>query len=291
MTTEAAQNTAGTTGRGAGGGTTAEDGGRRAPRAAAPIGGRRRVPRRVRERVILEVAARTFAERGYHAATMDEIAEAVGVSKQLVYNYVGSKEQLYLACFRQAGRTLQARLDEVADRADPPDVRLWHGILAFFSFVDDHRAAWSILYGPGAARDGGFAGEIARQRAQVATHLARLFAASRAAEGTIPPPRSGAAGDRGDKAAVAASRPAGAAAPQPGGAGAGAPAELPRGLEEIALALVGAGEVLATWWLAHPDVPKEKVALRLMNFAWLGLGDLLHGQAWRPPDTGTRPPA
>jgi AcrR family transcriptional regulator len=273
MTTEAAENTAGTaTGPGAGG-TTGEDGGRRAPRAAAPVGGRRRVPRRVRERVILEVAARTFAERGYHAATMDEIAEAVGVSKQLVYNYVGSKEQLYLACFRQAGRTLQARLDEVADRADPPDVRLWHGILAFFSFVDDHRAAWSILYGPGAARDGGFAGEIAHQRAQVATHLARLFAASRAAEGPVPRSRRG------------------AAAPRPGGAGAGAPAELPRGLEEIALALVGAGEVLATWWLAHPDVPKEKVALRLMNFAWLGLGDLLHGQAWRPPDGGTRPPA
>jgi AcrR family transcriptional regulator len=219
--------------------------------ATGPAGPRRRVPRSVRERVILEVAARTFAERGYHATTMDEIADSVGVSKQLVYNYVGSKEQLYLACYQEAGRTLQARLDETANRAEPPDLRLWRGILAFFTFVDEHREAWSILYGPGAAREVNFAGEIARQRAAVAGHLARLFAASRAAAG----------------------------AAQPDG-------QLPRGLEEVALALVGASEVLATWWLDHPEVPKEKAALRLMNFAWLGLGDLLHGQEWRPPRAG-----
>jgi len=243
---------------------TTETGGTSAtPRALAATadGPRRRVPRSVRERVILEVAARTFAQRGYHATTMDEIADAVGVSKQLVYNYVGSKEQLYLSCYREAGRTLQARLDQAADRAEPPDLRLWHGILAFYTFVDEHREAWSILYGPGAAREGGFAGEVARQRAAVASHLARLFAASRAAEGAPRPRRR-----------AAAEPPAEPASGEP-----------PPGLEEVALALVGAGEVLATWWLAHPEVPKEKVALRLMNFAWLGLGDLLHGQEWRPP--------
>jgi AcrR family transcriptional regulator len=233
---------------------TTQAGGNGAPTSTP----RRRVPRRVRERVILEVAARTFADRGYHATTMDEIADAVGVSKQLVYNYVGSKERLYLACYREAGRTLQARLDQAADRDEPPEERLWHGILAFFTFVDEHREAWSILYGPGAAREAGFAGEIARQRGAVAGQLARLFAASRAAEGGQP--ATSAHGE--------------------------APIPIPRGLEETALALVGAGEVLATWWLAHPEVPKEKVALRLMNFAWLGLGDLLHGEEWRPSPGG-----
>jgi AcrR family transcriptional regulator len=245
----------------------------RAP-AAPHDGPRRRVPRSVRERVILEVAARTFAERGYHATTMDEIADAVGVSKQLVYNYVGSKEQLYLACYREAGRTLQARLDQAADRAEPPDLRLWHGILAFFTFVDEHREAWSILYGPGAAREGGFAAEVARQRAAVASHLARLFAASRAAEGAPAKPSR--------RRAAAEPQPAEPPPDEP------PPDEPPPGLEEVALALVGAGEVLATWWLAHPEVPKEKVALRLMNFAWLGLGDLLHGHEWRPPAAGGR---
>ena len=59
--------------------------------------GSRGVPRAVREPQILEVAGRIFAARGYHAASMDEIAAAADVTKPLVYAYFGSKEGLYVA--------------------------------------------------------------------------------------------------------------------------------------------------------------------------------------------------
>src|SRR5687767_14290304 len=70
------------------------------------VAARRRVPRVERQQQMLDVAARVFAERGYHAASMDEIAAEVGVSKPMLYAYFDSKEGLYLACIDRAGQDL-----------------------------------------------------------------------------------------------------------------------------------------------------------------------------------------
>ena len=55
------------------------------------------MPRPVRERQMLEAAERAFADRGFHAASVDAIAEASGITKPMVYAYFGSKEGLYRA--------------------------------------------------------------------------------------------------------------------------------------------------------------------------------------------------
>jgi len=52
----------------------------------------------------------------------------------------------------------------------------------------------------------------------------------------------------------------------------------------IAHALTGATMAMAAWWLEHSDEPKELQALRLMNFAWMGFGDILEGRLWLPPE-------
>src|SRR6058998_775979 len=67
-----------------------------------PQRGRRKVPRAVRERQMLDVAGRVFALRGFHAASIEEIAEGAGISKPMIYSYFGSKEGLYLALVRRA---------------------------------------------------------------------------------------------------------------------------------------------------------------------------------------------
>ena len=54
----------------------------------------------------LSAAHELFAERGYAAVKMDEIAAAVGVTKPLLYNYFGNKERLYIACMERAGDSL-----------------------------------------------------------------------------------------------------------------------------------------------------------------------------------------
>ena len=50
--------------------------------------------------------------------------------------------------------------------------------------------------------------------------------------------------------------------------------------EALAHAFAGAGESLASWWLAHPGQPKEQIANVLMDIAQ---------SAPAPPDHGRRP--
>jgi hypothetical protein len=52
----------------------------------------------------------------------------------------------------------------------------------------------------------------------------------------------------------------------------------------LAEALVGAAESLAAWANATPGVSARQAAATLMNFAWAGLGNLMEGRPWSPPD-------
>ncbi len=54
-------------------------------------------------------------------------------------------------------------------------------------------------------------------------------------------------------------------------------------LEPLAHMLAGAGEALANWWLAHPELTPEAMATLEMNFAWLGLRALDGGERFTPP--------
>src|ERR687896_2169660 len=98
---------------------------------------RRKVPRHLRERQMLAVAERAFAAKGFHGASVDAIAEGVGVTKPMVYAYFGSKEGLYRACMARARERLFDTLRANVDPAAPPDEQLWKGLLAFFTFVRD----------------------------------------------------------------------------------------------------------------------------------------------------------
>src|SRR5437588_7256787 len=107
---------------------------------------RRRMPRFERERQMLEVAGRSFAARGFHAVSMDEIAKQAGISKPMLYHYFRSKEGLYVAYVRQEGSALLDGMRNAAPPGAPPAERLWEGTLAFFGYVDEHRPGWGLLY-------------------------------------------------------------------------------------------------------------------------------------------------
>jgi AcrR family transcriptional regulator len=208
----------------------------------------KRLPRAVRERQILDAAVEVFARHGFHAASMDEISEVAGISKPMLYAYLGSKEDLYVACLRREGERLTAAIDAGAAPAAPPDVQLWQGLRAFFGFVAEHANGWRVLHQPASAQGGLFAGELAALRGRVVGLVSRLLAR--------------AVGDGDAVSAAAATR---------------------RDADSLAVALVGAGESMADWWLAHPDEPVGAVASRLMNLAWMGFGDLVEGRMWVPP--------
>ena len=115
----------------------------------------------------LSVARALFAERGYAAVTMDEVAAEVGVTKPLLYNYFGNKEGLYAACMERAGDALSATIAASVAATSSPEEALRAGGQAFFAFLDSERAAWAVLFDETLPRAGEIAERVAAYRGQI----------------------------------------------------------------------------------------------------------------------------
>ena len=101
----------------------------------------------------LDVALELFAERGYRATTMDDIAEAAGVTKPLVYQHFSSKRALYLELVDSVAHELLAAVDRPPPRPTGPASRSSTGFAAYFQLVVTHEAAFRLLFGRDDADD------------------------------------------------------------------------------------------------------------------------------------------
>jgi len=118
---------------------------------------------------MLEMAGRVFAQHGFHEASMDEIAEAAGVSKPMLYSYFGSKEGLYFAYVNLAYNELITAIDQaVGDAAPDPERQLRAGIRAYYTYVGAHRDAFRVLF----REMGDPGGELAQQRHRLSRRMA-----------------------------------------------------------------------------------------------------------------------
>lgn len=111
--------------------------------AAHPHG---RVPRELRRRQVLAVAEELFVERGYSAASMDDLAARVGVSKPVIYDLVGSKDAVFEACVARVADLLAVQVASAVVEAGADETeRLRAGALAWFEFIESRRALWGAL--------------------------------------------------------------------------------------------------------------------------------------------------
>src|SRR5437773_2012086 len=138
---------------------------------------RTRLPRAERERQALDAARALFAERGFAAVTMDDVAAAVGVTKPLLYAYFGNKDRLYLACMAPAGDALVRTVIDAVAAADGPADALRLGLHAFFAFVDSDRDAWRVLYDETVPASGEVALRVAEYRERLTALVAEALLA------------------------------------------------------------------------------------------------------------------
>ena len=75
----------------------------------------RQKERILKRRAVLQAAVRMFNERGFHATSLDDVAASLGVTKPVIYHYLGNKDQVLFECVR-LGLT-QIREAAVAARA------------------------------------------------------------------------------------------------------------------------------------------------------------------------------
>jgi AcrR family transcriptional regulator len=151
--------------------------------------GTRGMPREQRELLILEVAGQVFARGGYHAASMDEIADSAGVSKPMVYAYFGSKEGLYLAYIARAGRDLQARLVGATAADGQPASLLRARITEFFAFVEEHDDGWRVLFGEVGSTQP-ITAQVAEIRERIADAIRSMIEAGSGSSPRYAPPMS-----------------------------------------------------------------------------------------------------
>lgn len=124
---------------------------RKAPPAPAPPAQREPSARRLsadeRRRQLLAVALGSFATRGYEATTMDEIADAAGVTKPLLYQHFTSKRALYVELVDSVTKDLLDAIGRATANAAGPRAQVEEGFGAFFRMVVTHETAFRLLYG------------------------------------------------------------------------------------------------------------------------------------------------
>lgn len=134
------------------------------------------MPRAERERQMIEVAEEIFAERGYQATSMDDVAERVGVSKPMIYEYFGSKEGLLVACIRAARAELLSATLASVEGVGSAEEALRHGLTAFFEFTDSHRRSWKLIQEEASVAGPSAVDEIEAVRQQQTEVMSTLFA-------------------------------------------------------------------------------------------------------------------
>jgi AcrR family transcriptional regulator len=104
------------------------------------------MPAPLRREAILSAAEEVFARSGYHGASLDDIAQAAGISKALIYEHFTSKRELHASLVNAHVEEIFRRLEANAETGTSGEERLRGGIDAFLSFVEEHREAWRALF-------------------------------------------------------------------------------------------------------------------------------------------------
>ncbi len=134
-----------------------------------------RLPAARRREQLLEVALHVFASRGFHQTSMNDVADAAGVTKPVLYQHFTSKRALYLELLELVSHRLMAVIDEATGSAGGPREQVENGLRAYFHFVVDSADEYRLMFGGGTRRDTEFAQEAARLERSIAEVIARLI--------------------------------------------------------------------------------------------------------------------
>ncbi|HEX8244545.1 MAG TPA: TetR/AcrR family transcriptional regulator [Longimicrobium sp.] len=105
---------------------------------------------------ILRTAARIFAEKGYHQASIRDIARATGVSLSGLYYYFDSKEELLFLIQDHAFGTLLANLERNLDGVEEPHRRLRILVENHLRYFIDAKAEMKVLSHEGESLSGDY---------------------------------------------------------------------------------------------------------------------------------------
>lgn len=112
---------------------------------------RKRLELDERRSQLLTLARNAFATKSYDDVSIDELSQAAGVSKGLLYHYFPSKRDLYIATIRAAADQLWART--VPDPSLPPRDQVFRAVDGYLRYAEENAPAFVALMQSGIGRD------------------------------------------------------------------------------------------------------------------------------------------
>ncbi|MHB1090040.1 MAG: TetR/AcrR family transcriptional regulator [Ilumatobacteraceae bacterium] len=135
-----------------------------------------RLPASERKEQILDVALTVFASKGYHDASMNDIADLAGVTKPVVYQHFASKRALYLALVEEVGNRMINSITKATSEVPDGRTQAENGTIAFFRWVSDDKNAFRFLFDSGTRNDIEFADAVRRVVDNAAESIVPLIA-------------------------------------------------------------------------------------------------------------------
>lgn len=133
------------------------------------------MPAAARRSQLLEVALDRFAAGGYHETSMEEIADAAGVTKPVLYQHFASKQELFKELLDAEGSHLLRDVESRAAAETHPYQRVLAGFRAYFDFVCKRTSAFQLLFGSGARISDEFADSVRGLEEGIASVIARFI--------------------------------------------------------------------------------------------------------------------
>ena len=205
---------------------------------------RRRLAAGARREVIERAALEVFAERGYHGASIDEIATRSGVTAPVIYDHFVSKLDLHRRLLERTRDELLQMWRESLSGDDPAEQRIPRALDAWARYVEEHPYAPRMFF------------HETTGDPQIRAVHKEVQAEAVAALGAILRGEPGA-----ERIAGSVDREA-----------------LEMAAEVIRSGLTG----LAIWWTEHPQVPRERIVATAVNVIWLGFERVQRGETWAP---------
>ena len=190
------------------------------------------------ERAAMEV----LAERGYHGASVEEIARRSGVTPPVVYDHFDSKAELHCRLLERTRDELLELWSKHLDPESPPSEQVPTAIEAWALYVEEHPFAPRMYF----AETTGIP-EVREVHDRIQREARAMLAQILGV--------------------------------QPGGstlAGGPDPEALEMAAEVMRAGLTGLG----IWWLEHPHVPRARIVEVALNVVWVGLERAVAGDAY-----------
>jgi AcrR family transcriptional regulator len=205
-----------------------------------------RLPRSARRKQLLAAAQEVFVSNGYHAAAMDDIAVRAGVSKPVLYQHFPGKLDLYLALLDTHAEDVLDRVRRALAETDDNRVRVHNVLTAYFEFVDGEDRGDSGAFRLIFESDLGNEPAVRERVDRVGRLTMQAVADTVAADTGLSRHQA----------------------------------------ELLSVALTGAAQIAATWWLdADRPIPKAEAVRLLETLQWRGISyfPLQAGGAGPPP--------